>query len=54
MLVILTIPVTILTLGLFIFVVNGFLFWLAGKSCSGFRVEGGCAAIGGRSSTRCS
>jgi putative membrane protein len=43
----LAIPVTIITLGLFALVVNGFLFWLAGRLLSGFRVQGGCAAIGG-------
>jgi putative membrane protein len=46
-LVILTIPVTIITLGLFLLVVNGFLFWLAGRLLSGFQVRGGCAAMGG-------
>ena len=30
MLVLLTLPVTILTLGLFIFVLNGLLFWMVG------------------------
>jgi putative membrane protein len=44
---ILAIPITIVTLGLFALVVNGFLFWLAGRMLSGFRVQGGCAAIGG-------
>jgi putative membrane protein len=44
---ILAFPLTVITLGLFYFVVNGFLFWLAGRLLSGFRVEGGCAAIGG-------
>jgi len=47
LLVLLTIPVTILTVGLFIFIINGFLFWLAGKMFGGFEVRGGCAAIGG-------
>jgi putative membrane protein len=47
LLVILTIPITIVTLGLFIFLLNGFLFWLAGKMLGGFEVRGGCAAIGG-------
>ena len=40
-------PITLLTLGLFRLVVNGFLFWLAGKMLRGFDVRGGCAAIGG-------
>ena len=47
LLVLLTIPVTIVTLGLFILVINAFLFWLAGKFLGGFEVRGGCAAIGG-------
>jgi putative membrane protein len=40
LLVLLTLPVTILTLGLFIFVINGLLFWWVGSFISGFRVEG--------------
>jgi putative membrane protein len=44
---ILALPVTLLTLGLFALVVNGFLFWLAGKMLRGYEVRGGCAAIGG-------
>ena len=39
-LVILTLPVTILTLGLFIFVINGLLFWLVGSFIQGFVVAG--------------
>jgi len=39
-LVLLTLPVTILTLGLFIFVINGLLFWLAGSFIDGFVVGG--------------
>ena len=38
--VILTLPVTILTLGLFIFVINGLLFWAAGSFVPGFHVDG--------------
>ncbi|MDR0934638.1 MAG: phage holin family protein, partial [Burkholderiaceae bacterium] len=34
-LVLLTLPVTVLTLGLFIFVVNGLMFWLASDLVSG-------------------
>jgi putative membrane protein len=37
-LVILTLPVTILTLGLFIFVINGILFWAVGNFLVGFTV----------------
>jgi putative membrane protein len=38
-LLILTLPVTIITLGLFIFVINGLLFWLAGYFLQGFDVK---------------
>ena len=38
-LLILTLPVTIITLGLFIFVINGLLFWLAGYFLAGFDVK---------------
>ena len=38
-LVILTLPVTILTLGLFIFVINGILFWAVGHFLQGFEVH---------------
>ncbi len=36
---ILTLPVTVITLGLFIFVINGFLFWLATHFLDGFAVR---------------
>jgi putative membrane protein len=39
-LVLLTLPVTILTLGLFIFVLNGLLFWMVGTWLAGFDVGG--------------
>ena len=39
-LVLLTLPVTILTLGLFIFVINGLLFWWVGSFVDGFHVGG--------------
>jgi putative membrane protein len=39
-LVLLTLPATILTLGLFIFVINGLLFWLVGSFIQGFVVAG--------------
>jgi putative membrane protein len=39
-LVLLTLPVTILTLGLFIFVLNGLLFWMVGTWLEGFDVGG--------------
>jgi putative membrane protein len=44
-LVILTLPATILTLGLFIFVINGLLFWLVGSFIEGFRVSGFWAGV---------
>jgi putative membrane protein len=39
-LVLLTLPVTIVTLGLFIFVLNGLLFWFVGSFIQGFVVDG--------------
>ena len=36
----LTLPVTILTLGLFILVINGLMFWWVGSFLEGFRVAG--------------
>jgi putative membrane protein len=39
-LVILTLPLTILTLGLFLFVVNAITIWLAGALTPGFTVTG--------------
>ena len=47
MLVILTLPVTILTLGLFIFVINGLLFWAVGSFWPGFHVNGFWAGVFG-------
>jgi putative membrane protein len=38
-LILLTLPATILTLGLFIFVINGLLFWLVGSFIEGFVVS---------------
>ncbi len=39
-LIILTLPVTVLTLGLFLLVINGLLFWGVGSLLPGFRVDG--------------
>ena len=39
-LVLLTLPVTVLTLGLFIFVINGLLFWAVSALVPGFDVAG--------------
>ena len=44
-LVLLTLPVTILTLGLFIFVLNGLLFWMVGSWIEGFGVAGFWSAV---------
>jgi len=44
-LVILTLPVTILTLGLFLFVINALLFWLVAEVVRGFTVTGFGAAL---------
>jgi putative membrane protein len=44
-LVLLTLPVTILTLGLFIFVLNGLLFWMVGAWLEGFQVGGFWSAV---------
>lgn len=46
-LVLLTLPVTIVTLGLFIFVINGLLFWAVGSFVSGFHVAGFWAGVVG-------
>jgi len=43
----LTLPITIVTLGLFLFVINGLLFWMVGSMLSGFRVDGFWWAVGG-------
>ena len=40
LLVLLTLPATLLTLGLFIFVINGLLFWFVGSFIDGFHVAG--------------
>jgi putative membrane protein len=47
LLVLLTLPVTFLTLGLFIFVINGLLFWAAAEMIGGFQVAGFWSAVGG-------
>lgn len=43
----LSLPVNILTLGLFTFVINALMFWLASSVAPGFRVEGFAAAFWG-------
>jgi putative membrane protein len=47
LLILLTLPVTILTLGLFIFVINGLLFWAVGSLVPGFHVGGFWPAVFG-------
>ena len=47
LLVILTFPVTLLTLGLFLFVINALLFWLVAEVVHGFAVTGFVAALVG-------
>ncbi len=43
----LTLPVTLITLGLFLFVINALMFWSAAGVLSGFNVAGfGAALIG--------
>jgi putative membrane protein len=46
-LVLLTLPVTVLTLGLFILVINALLFWAVASFVSGFQVAGFWSALGG-------
>ena len=46
-LVVLTLPVTIVTLGLFLFVINALMFWAASGLLQGFFVRGFVAALVG-------
>jgi putative membrane protein len=43
----LTLPVTVLTMGLFIFVINGLMFWGVANMIDGFHVAGFWSAVGG-------
>ena len=45
LLVLLTLPVTLITLGLFLFVINALMFWAAAGVLSGFNVTGFAAAL---------
>lgn len=47
LLVVLTLPVTVVTLGLFIFIINALLFWLAAHVVKGFEVSGFWTALFG-------
>jgi putative membrane protein len=44
-LLVLTLPITFLTLGLFIFVINGLMFWVVADIVPGFQVMSFSAAI---------
>ena len=46
-LLILTLPVTVLSLGLFILVINGLMFWAVASLFDGFHVAGFWSAVGG-------
>jgi putative membrane protein len=46
-LVVLTLPVTLVTLGLFLFVINALMFWAAGSVLEGFHVNGFLSALVG-------
>jgi putative membrane protein len=55
LLVLLTLPVTLLTLGLFLFVINALMFWWAASLLDGFHVTGfGAALIGSLIYSLCS
>ncbi len=45
LLVLLTLPVTLVTLGLFLFVINALMFWAAASLLSGLHVTGFVAAL---------
>jgi putative membrane protein len=45
LLVILTLPVTVVTVGLFLFVINALMFWAAAGLLDGFNVTGFAAAL---------
>lgn len=46
-LLVLTLPFTVLSLGLFIFVINGLMFWAASEMVDGFHVAGFLSAVAG-------
>ena len=45
LLILLTLPVTIMSLGLFLFVINALLFWIAANILEGFQVQDFGAAL---------
>jgi putative membrane protein len=46
-LILLTLPITVVTLGLFLLVLNALMFWMAGSILKGFQVNGFWWAVGG-------
>jgi putative membrane protein len=44
-LIVLTLPVTLLTMGLFLFIINALLFWAAASLLAGFQVHDFAAAL---------
>lgn len=55
LLVLLTLPITLLTLGLFLFVINALMFWWAGSMFEGFKVPSfGAALLGSLIYSLCS
>ncbi len=46
-LILLTLPITVVTLGLFLLVLNALVFWFAGSILKGFQVAGFWWALGG-------
>jgi len=44
-LILMTLPVTLLTVGLFLFVINALMFWAAGRLLDGFEVGGFVSAL---------
>jgi putative membrane protein len=45
LLILLTLPVTVLTMGLFLFIMNALLFWAAARLLDGFQVRDFAAAL---------
>lgn len=46
-LILLTLPITLVTMGLFILVINALMLWLTGALLAGFQVHGFWTAVGG-------
>lgn len=47
LLLVLTLPINILTLGLFTFILNGLMLWLVGSVVKGFEVHGFLSSVAG-------